>query len=520
MSALASELVTIAFFVLVGWASLWPVRRRLGPLAYHGAALPAGLLSAALAGAFSTVTGRPLDLTSALAGALLLIAGLWVIQRVVLAPDGSSGGYPSDVQPGAYPVGPRSFAIAAGALGVLSVVVGVARFTVSNNDSLVSYWPLGVELSRKGAFSAGLMGSRSPLLPSMNAIHATLGSDWAYVIYPLLGATLLFWIGTTLWSGPLGLSSRKVKMLAAGGAVAFLVVEPSFIFHSFFVHSHMTSAVYLMLALACLWVAAPAGLWRDRDGSRDAYLVLAGLFTSGLALGRPDGLAYQFVVVAAAISVLTISHVRWRSVLAYFAPLLFVVGGSYAAAYVELGVWASSKLSGRTTLAILFVLVASAAAPWIVQVLDRVLPFRVAGERFFGIVATAATVLMLGVLALKWETARGALATARINLLEGAGGYHYLWWAVLLLLVLSIISGDALRLRSWTRPAFLSVVLFFVIAALVHGVSHEGRIGVGDSFNRVAFHALPLVVWYVAAVVARVMGPASPAAPSGDAQRS
>jgi len=39
----------------------------------------------------------------------------------------------------------------------------------------------------------------------------------------------------------------------------------------------------------------------------------------------------------------------------------------------------------------------------------------------------------------------------------------------------------------------------------VHGISHEGRIGVGDSFNRVAFEAFPVIVWYGGALVARVL---------------
>jgi len=501
VSAVASELGTIAFFVVVGWAGLWPLRHRLGPFAYHGAALPVGLLAASLAGAVSTVTGRPLDAVSAAAGGLLLIAGVWAVQRFVVTPGDSR-----DAHSGEPAVGPRSFAVAAGVLAVLGTIVALARLTVSNNDSLVSYWPLGVELSRKGAFSAGLMGSRSPLLPSMNAIHATFGSDWAYAIYPLFGATVLFWLVTTLWLGPLARSSKKAKVLVTGGAAAFLVLEPSFIFQSFFVHSHMVSAMYLLLSLTCLWAAAPKGEWPQDAGSRDAYLILAGLFASGLALGRPDGLAYQFVPVAVAISVLTISSVKWRSVLAYFVPLLYVVVGSYAAAYAKLGAWAHSKLSGGTTLAILFVLALSAAGPWIVQTVDRLLPFRVSGERFLGIIVATATVLMLGVLALKWETARVALATARINLFQGAGGYHYLWYAVVLVLGLSIVTGDALATRSWTRSPFLSVALFFVIAAVIHGLSHAGRVGVGDSFNRVAFHALPVIVWYVAAVSARILG--------------
>ena len=504
MRPLANELAAVALFVVTGWAALWPLRSRLGAFGYHGAALPAGLLGASLAGAFSSAAGRPLDAASAAVGATLLVAGVWLVHYVAM-PENRSEPASSDVLalPGGA-VDVRSFGVAASVIGGLSLFVSVARFTVSNNDSLVSYWPLGVELSRKGAFSPGLMGSRSPLLPSMNAVFATLGSDWAYAIYPLLGATLLYWLATTLLYGPLAGAGVWLRRLVAGGAVAFLALEPSFIFHSFFVHSHMASAVYLLMSLVCLWVAAPKGSWPAEKGPRSGYLVLAGLFTAGLALSRPDGLAYQFVPVAVAISALTAGSVRWRDVLAYFGPLLFVVGGSYAGAYVRLGMWESGKLSGRTTLAILVVLMLAGAGPWIVQWLDRLLPWRVSGERLLALLTGGVAVLMLAVLAVRWESASSALATARINLLQGAGGYHYLWYAVLVLVGLSLFSGDALTRGTWTRSPFLAAGLFFVIAALVHGLSHEGRVGVGDSFNRVAFHVVPVIVWYAAAVVARI----------------
>ncbi len=51
--------------------------------------------------------------------------------------------------------------------------------------------------------------------------------------------------------------------------------------------------------------------------------------------------------------------------------------------------WKAGKLGGEMTAAILVVLALSAAGPWIVEWLDRRLPLRVAGERFFGIVTAA-----------------------------------------------------------------------------------------------------------------------------------
>jgi len=494
-----SELASIALFVLVGWGALWPARRCLGPWGYHIAALPVGILAAPLAATCSTLAHRPLDALSVAAGAVLLIGVLQVVLRVAAAPTECSA-----------TVGWRSFALASTALFGLAALLGLVRLTVSNNDSIVSYWPLGVQLARTGAFTTTLAATRSALIPSMNAIHVVFGSDWAYVVYPMLGATMLCWLAFTLLSGPLRASARRHARWIAFVAVLALALEPSFIFHSLFVHSHMVSGLYFLMSLTCIWFAS-----RPQNADRTAPLTIAwyvvgGACTAGFALARPDGLAYQFVPVIGAISALTLTRVDRRHVLAFFGPLLFIEGAVYAATYATIGFWDSAKLDGRTTAAILLALAASAVAPWIVQTVDRVSPVRLGGERFFSAVVLAAGIVTAGALALSWETAGPALDTARTNLLGGAGGYFYLWYGVIALLVLSALSGDALRPASWTRAPFLSIVLFFVIAALVHGLSHEGRIGPGDSLNRVVFHVIPVIVWYVAAVVARILGDGAP----------
>jgi hypothetical protein len=499
VSAVSSEILAIAFFTLVGWIALWPVRHVMGPVAYHLAALPIGILCAPLAAGVSTLTGRPLDLLSAGAGGVVLVLCLWIVFRVVGARGDESGS-------GASGVGLGSFAEASGVMVGLAGLLGFARLTVTNNDSFIAYWPLALQLSRKGDFTVQLIATRSPLIPAMGAIHATLGSDWTYVIYPMLGISMALWLALTLWIGPLAGANRRTRVLVAGGALLFLVVEPSFLFHSFLVHSHMVSALYLLMSLTCLWLArAPRAGTGSYVGQQMSYLVLGGAFTAGLILSRPDGLAYGFVPVAVAIAVLA-SPARRRAVAAYFAPLFFIVLGTYAAAYAHLGIWSSTKLTGRAALAILAMLALSAAGPWIVDFLDRRLPFRFDGERFLGILASAAGIMTLGAFALKWESAQRALATAGINLFGGAGGYSYLWYAAAALLAVSFFSRDALRAGSWTRWAFLSIAMFFIIAGLVHGTSHPGRIGPGDSLNRVVFHVIPVLVWYGGAMVARILG--------------
>jgi hypothetical protein len=510
VTGIASELIGLTFFIVTGWVALWPARRTLGPAAYHLAALPAGLLGGVVATTVSSLTGRPLDILSACIGSVLFAIAAQALLRRLGSPQDRTRAFSA-----------WSFLIAGGAAGILGTIFGFARLTVTNNDSVMSYWPLGVELSRKGAFSGLLLATRSVLIPAFSAIYHSFGSDWAYVIYPMLAVTLLGWLAVSLLNGPLASLGRRAAWGIAGVAVLALLIEPSFLFNAVFVHSHTVSAVYLLMSLTCIWLAArPSanGMPVDIDAT---YLVLAGLFAAGFTLSRPDGPAYAFVPIAAAIAVLTVSKVDAKHVAAFFAPLLLVVLTSFGAAYITLGFWVSGKLSGKRTAAVLAVFVCAVAGPWIVAWLDKRLPFRVSAERFHSVFVAGAAALTAAALALKWHsTAHEALTNAWLNLLAGRGGYNYLWWGVIALMVLSLLTRDAMRKGSWTRPAFLSVLLFFVIAAAVHGISHAGRVGAGDSLNRVAFHALPLIIWYLAAVVARIFSEAPAANPAEAAEAS
>ena len=53
-------------------------------------------------------------------------------------------------------------------------------------------------------------------------------------------------------------------------------------------------------------------------------------------------------------------------------------------------------------------------------------------------------------------------------------------------------------------PAFtlFAIGQFFAIALVVHGVAHPGRIASADSFNRVAFHMVPIALWYIGSAIA------------------
>lgn len=496
--ALVEQLGVAVVSLIVGWAALWPSRHRLGPLTYHLVAMPVGLLAWPLAGAFSNLVGRDFDVITVAVGAALVVALLVFFQRL----DRDSG------PPAGDSVSPMSYGVMAAALLVFGGIFTRLGLGAVNNDSVASFWPLGVVLERLGTFKDSLMSVRAPLLTNMNAGHVLFGAEWAYVIYPLLAVSLLAYLLGSLLVGPLAGRSRSVRIAVTGAIVVFLMTEPSFLLHSIYAHSHMITALYLLIALSELWAASPPTAHGEPSNpSTHARLVVAGAAAAGIALARPDGLAYAFIPIIFAIGVVTQHKVTFRNVGAFFGPMIAIVLVPYVSAYATLGMWGGGKLTGRRAMIVLIPFCLSVVAPWVVSWLSARLPVRVSGWRFLYASLLGATGLLIIGHVLRWSNAKMSAMNAAINLFAGAGGYAHLWYAVLLLLILSLITKDALTLNTWTQPAFAGVVLYAMVVTLVHGMVHPGRVGSGDTMTRMVFQMIPLVAWFAGAIAARIFSP-------------
>jgi hypothetical protein len=149
-------------------------------------------------------------------------------------------------------------------------------------------------------------------------------------------------------------------------------------------------------------------------------------------------------------------------------------------------------------------LLASSLVPSIVRRLETGLGRRLGGDRLLlaALAAIGAALLVLAV----FDTAsvRMTFTNNLQNLFFNGGGYGLLWWVLAVFVGLSVVSGDALRRGSTARFVFLCTGLYFGVASVVHAATHPGRVGALDSFSRIAFHAVPLLLWYMGAVVARV----------------
>lgn len=498
MSAYIAQIGPTLLALLAGWVILWSIRHRVGPVLFHLSAASVGLVSFAVAAAASTLAGTAFG-PLVLAGAVALLAGL-----VSLLARGERAGRDRRQE---VPVS-GFFFTAAG----MVFVGGVTTFmgaTIATNDALVWYWPMSLELARDGAYSSMVFSTRGTLIPAFGAVHALMGADWAFAAYPLVATQVLALVGLSLRRLGAATGMGKKAWLPAMCAVVFLILEPSFIFQAFFVHSHMLSALYLLIAGIALWEVRALEHLETDGGSRDravAALVVAGFATAGLALVRPDGIAYAMVVVAAAVAALTRPGQDARRTSAYFSASAGVVAFVYLASLARLGLWESDKLSGVLALGVLGVLCASSLLPVAVRLLAEKTPIDVRSDRFLVFAIGVVTAAHAAVAIIMPDSLVLSVHNGVTNLLGGGGGYGPLWYLFAGMLALSVVTGDAIDCRAPRASVFMTIVLFFLVASMVHATTHPGRIGDLDSFTRVAFHVIPLGVWYAATIVVRIIG--------------
>jgi len=474
-----SGLVLVLLSTVLGWATLWPARRSLGTLAYHLYAFPVGLLAWSTAGATTTLLGLDFRTPGVALGLALFVVLVAGAQRIGSeAPQGQTPPWWSLLLTGA-------------ALAAVCVVMIFAGYTIGSWDSIVHYEGGGLWLYDTGTLSPQIMGEWAPLIPSMHAANRLLGGHWNYVPYPVLALHVLALLGLVLHRFAFASLPRVPRALLTGVTVLVLATLPSFAFHALYVHSQMISAAYLLGALVALRHA-----WEDGPG-RAAWVTVSALCAAGLALARPDGLAYVFVPLTVA-GVLALDG-RWhlRERLRHGLLLWFLVASPYLSAMARAGLYASRKLPATQALGMLGVLLLAVLVLVVVPTRERLA--RVLADR--GVVISlfvAPLALIPVILAFDAQDLATTVSNMVGNLLY-AGGYGNLWYVLASGVVVTLAFPRLRRASDFSDLLGLALVQFFAIALVVHTLGHPGRLSMADSFNRVAFHTVPVFLWYLAA---------------------
>lgn len=484
-----------AVSLLAGWIGLWPLRHRLGAAGYHLCAYPIGLLGWPLATALGSVLElgfHPIPLYAAVVVALF--AASWALRS---ADDEAPSG---TVTPAGY------LAWGAAVIG-LAAAIDLTGYTSALYDSVFHYERWGTWLTVRGSFQREIIESYGAFIPSVHAANRYLGGDWASTPYPVLSlhVAATFAVAVRAWTkdrvGP------RASWGITGAFVLLLVTTPRYLHHSLYVHGHMFTAAYLLLAMyAAQRAYLPGGVPAEEpsSGRRVAWLLVAGLAGGGMALARADGIAYVLVVALTATLMWWEGGFRGRDQLVYVAAMAAPIAVVYGSAFATLRFWRGGKLTGKRAAVVLGTLGSAAGATLVVGHLGRLTAWFRRGRHALLSVLALEAAAALALVYLRADEIAASGANMMANLLRSGGNGH-LWWVALGAIAVSLLYGG--QWRSGRLPGYLlfAVFQFFLVAVFVHSWSHVGRLSANDSFNRVSFHVIPLVFWYAATVVTTVV---------------
>lgn len=491
-----------------GLGALSPLRRGLGGWGWAIGALPVGYVGWTLAACLASVLGRPLTLGMAAAG---LAAFAIASACGTLALRGRASAREGDSVPRAP--GLAHAVIALVATAVSSAGFGLAGRAFLTEDSFID-GAFGMWLADVGTLDGQLMSARHPLLPAVHAAERILGGQLAYVTFPAFAVVTVAMLALLL-SRELNASPPRRRRLIVATVVGLMGSSPLWLFNSFYVHSHMISATYMLLAIGGIRLAVLAG---DDGHAARSWLALAGLAVAGLVLARPDGIAYAAVPIVTFVAALARADMPpGGRVLAFLGTALATLWTAYGLVVARIGVWAavptpiSARPGGAPVLALLALLALAAPAAAALARARGVRAFLRVGGRTRLIAAAGASALAIVVAATHPATAGAALYHAAGNLTV-TGGWGAFWYAAAALAALGVASRSVLGGSERREYVSLAVWLFFVCGMAVHSSGHPGRFGWSDSFTRVAFHTVPLVFWYAALLAEDLLAVAYPAA--------
>jgi hypothetical protein len=400
-----------------------------------------------------------------------------------------------------------TFAVSGGLVVASTLAATAARLTIVGYDSWAHYQASAIYLADHGLPSAVTLGQYGPLIPAVIAAGRMFGGDWIYAVYPVMAVDLLLLTVRSVYRVAAPRTPHGVALALAGVTGIVLLFTRSFITHSLYVHSQMYSALFLTLAVVPLLLAVGDERHAREPGPDSGpsgdrllpVLLVSGLATAGLALTRPDGLVYVFVPMLLVVALRLERGWPARRLLYYAAPLLAVLAASYVPAYVRLGAWQSGKLSGKIAfVSLALILAGPVVGEWLAR-WDRSAWLR-RGHNALRFALALDALAVAAAAAIAPKNFSMSVSNMLTNLLS-TGGYGRLWIFIAGVVLVTVVLG-VLRCGDGPVYTLFALAQFFAIALVVHGLAHPGRLSAADSFNRVAFHVVPIALWYAASAVA------------------
>lgn len=376
----------------------------------------------------------------------------------------------------------------------LSLIVTVVAVTHASGSVVVSFDSFSY-LGQGHELAAGRLGPGALDLKRGAFLQGLYGLGFAAGVDILAAPGLVLLASATILLVCLGWSSTRdlpVRLVVVGLALLpwFHLQAVSF---ARYVNSHAVLAVALLaLALVMHWT------WRTEQGVQNAYLPLIGLLASAPVVMRPEG------VLLVGLLLLGASIVRDGGAF----PAAWRAAGTTSAVW-GLVLFVESVVVGQEPSRLLVAFV-------VTGILMIVVPFlRGRLGRFWNVVPTLTAVALWGGALLLTvganARARGFVEAAIINLGEGQGRWGLLAPVLLLLAVLGVAirhtdtASPSVAAMRFLLTGFIPVNLLAKLGDGIFGSNGSildllldsrggGRVGWGDSVNRMWMHAVLIVV--------------------------
>ncbi len=314
-----------------------------------------------------------------------------------------------------------------------------------------------------------------------HALATVTEEQFLYALAPAFSVSLVATLGATLERGlrELGLSARG-RTLAIAIALGVLLAIPLVRVHVVYVHANWTAAGYLFLFAASFWLA---DLLDDASYLAPAFL---GLLAFGFA-------RVESPLFIAMLLPLVLSQTRFSRA---------VVLGPYLAFTLILAAWlllmgsvvpddseylssSRSYLMAATMAAIFLAFLARDAAGRLLSWIPRVVAI--------GCVALAAIAIVM-----EPDAFQESFFTWQRDLWLGSYWGYVLWPVALVLGAASAF----ITAPPYVRPMRYAIALFFVLVVVLTTFSHAYSSGRFGGLTRLTLHVVPLLVFYLALVVA------------------
>lgn len=330
------------------------------------------------------------------------------------------------------------------------------------------------------SFSMNLLGKRFFSTSVLHSLGHFADSFHFRAIQPVISLSLLGSIGWIAYEGLKTRVSRPRLLTLIILGILLLLSSHPYLWHSFYINGHLLMSAFLVTTVGSGWL-----LTQKAEPPAHALAALGAISTIGLVLTRPEG---AILAGLALLPILVNHRVRFRH-----RALFLLAYGSAILLHYGFVMVTTHHIGNTASLATLSFMAIGATAILAIPALGWRWMLRKPHIILYGV--EGLLWLVVGILFLyePGVTYKSINSTTQ-NVIFGAGNWGLSFVIIGSLLVLMLLLKQ-FQYQIMARFTVTTFVPFSLLLAYLRGGGY--RVGMGDSFNRMLFHIIPLVVLFI-----------------------